>query len=643
MLKKGALGVFILVSVLLIIPLLSNNSFLPAEAQDSLAIEKSRIKYNLNPYVELLEDPSKELTLSDVLSDEYAHSFKTHGDEKAPSFSYTDSVIWLRFQLENFSPEKDWLLELGYPLLNSVIFYYPEDDGSYSSHQTGNALPYQSREVAHRNFAFNIPSSLNQEQPFFLRIDTESAMVIPLSIWEYQSFMRKAQGDYFRLGIYYGIILMMICFILVLFLFTRERDYLYYAIFISSTGLFLMTFNGLTFQYFWPHNPWWGQNAINFFLFLGSASGFLFTAKILPVKEYFPFLYRLLRTVGTFAALMVPLTLVLDFTLNMKIGIATSVLGALLILPLALLCWQKEYRPAKYFFGGWLIFTTGIILMSSRSLGIMADSFITMYSAQLGFFVKIIFIFIGLADHMHILKKEKENLSMDLKQLLQEVQAAHSAFLFAQIKPHFLFNALNTISYFTLKDPRRAKELIGDFSTYLRQSFDFKKVPNLISLQEELKLVKAYVNIEKARYPDQLEVEYNIDLKEESRVPPFSIQPLVENAIIHGVRAREEGNGKVTITCKTFKEGTFISVEDNGPGIPEDKLVSIFNQQEERGIGLWNIEKRLKGIFGKGLEINRLEGGGISVSFLIPNISLENLEEDEGFKFKDFITGSRLT
>ncbi len=591
---------------------------LQAETVDNRTLAPDSPRTNLNPYVELLEDPSGELEFSDIISPEYEAQFLPHQDRRAPSYSYTDSAIWVRFQLESPTSEQDWLLELGYPLLNQVDFYYPEEDGSYGHYQTGGAFPFQARDVEHRNFVFNLPASWESDQPFFLRVKTDSALITPLTLWEADNLISRTERSYFGLGLYYGIILIIICYTLVVFAFSREKDYLYYAVFISSGCLFLFTFNGLAFQYLWPNLTWWGQNAINFFLFMGCAAGFLFTREILPIKDYFSPLDKLLKFTGIFAACMIPLTLVFNFTRVMQLGIGTALLGLLLILPAAVICWQKRYRPAVFLFWGWMILALGIMLMSFRSLGIVPDTFLTMYGAQLGFFSMVILILIGLADRMHILKQEKDFLSADLKQRIQEVQSAQSAFLFAQMKPHFLFNALNTISYLTHADPMRAKKLIVDLATYLRQSFDFKEIPSLVPLRDELKLVRAYVNIEKARFSRQLEVEYHIDDQEDVRVPPFSIQPLVENAIIHGVRAKAKGEGKVTISTKSSEAGTTIAVTDNGAGMPAEKLNRIFDGKEESGIALWNIETRLQSIFGQGLKIQSEEGLGTTVQFFVP-------------------------
>ncbi len=209
-----------------------------------------------------------------------------------------------------------------------------------------------------------------------------------------------------------------------------------------------------------------------------------------------------------------------------------------------------------------------------------------------------------------------KNLTM-LKASVDKAMAAEVAFMQAQIKPHFLFNTLNAISSFCDTDPGYAQRLIDDFSNYLRQSFDFKSLEMYVSLERELSLTNSYVEIEKARFGDKLKVMFDIDNTIKTRIPLLSIQPLVENAIMHGLR-KKGGGGNVTISVKKVNDVVHVSVEDDGQGIPRDRLAVLLMPEADHGIGLWNIDRRLKKIYGKGLNIESSPGKGTLVSYTIP-------------------------
>lgn len=182
-----------------------------------------------------------------------------------------------------------------------------------------------------------------------------------------------------------------------------------------------------------------------------------------------------------------------------------------------------------------------------------------------------------------------------------------------QINPHFLFNALHTTSFFVRKDPNKAREIIIDLSTYLR--YNLENSCKLVPLEMELEQVKAYFNIEKARFGDKISL--NIDVDENIKninIPSLIIQPLVENSIKHGLLKKREG-GFVNIIAKKENNGCLITIEDNGVGI-DQKIIDNLDDRIDKNIGLKNVHNRIKLIYGKGLVVEKLETG-TKISFYI--------------------------
>jgi signal transduction histidine kinase len=213
-----------------------------------------------------------------------------------------------------------------------------------------------------------------------------------------------------------------------------------------------------------------------------------------------------------------------------------------------------------------------------------------------------------------------------LKASVQTAKDAEIAFLRSQIKPHFLYNALNSIATLCMYEPRKAEELTLQLSQYLRSSFDFKQLESVTTLDKEMELVKAYVHIEQARFGARLQVEYDVDEFPAMRMPPLLLQPLVENAIRHGVMSRSSG-GTVSLSVK--KEGNTAvrcTVEDNGRGMSEQTREAVLNMDaDKKGVGLWNINRRLKLLYGEGIRIESAEGTGTKVSFDIPVRPIERM------------------
>jgi Putative regulator of cell autolysis len=237
--------------------------------------------------------------------------------------------------------------------------------------------------------------------------------------------------------------------------------------------------------------------------------------------------------------------------------------------------------------------------------------------SELGYFLVMCLSYFVLAKWSTESYKSVGTLSESLKISDDKATAAEAAFMQAQIKPHFLFNTLNAIASFCDTDPPRAQKLIGNFSDYLRSSIDFKNPEAFVPIERELGFVRSYTDIEEARFGDNLRIEFDIDETAKVRVPMLSIQPLVENAVNHGLR-KKGGGGTVTVTVKKAPDGVLVSVDDDGQGMPPEKVAALLAPGTNRGIGLWNIDMRLKKLFGNGLTIESAIGKGTRVSFIIP-------------------------
>ena len=190
-------------------------------------------------------------------------------------------------------------------------------------------------------------------------------------------------------------------------------------------------------------------------------------------------------------------------------------------------------------------------------------------------------------------------------------------FLKSQIKPHFVNNALNTIISVSRTDIYKAQELLVEFSTYLRGCFDFKDIQDLIPLEREIEFIKAYVVLQQARFGDKIQVTYEMD-DMSFMLPSLILQPLVENAITHGIREKKT-MGNILIYEISHTNFVRIGVKDDGIGIDKERIEKLINGIEQsRGIGVYNITSRLKKTYGISLQIENIKEGGVDVYMDIP-------------------------
>ena len=203
------------------------------------------------------------------------------------------------------------------------------------------------------------------------------------------------------------------------------------------------------------------------------------------------------------------------------------------------------------------------------------------------------------------------------EQLREMANKAELRALQSKINPHFLFNALNAISSSIRLNPDTARQLIFNLSRYLRYNIELKD-DEQIDIRRELYQIKDYIAIEQARFGDKLTVIYDIDDEVNCVIPSLLIQPLVENAIVHGIQ-RSKGKGVVTISIAESGNRVRIGVRDTGPGIDPQVIARVeANEMPGNKIGLLNVHHRVKLLYGEGLHIRRLDPG-TEIAFYIPN------------------------
>ncbi len=248
----------------------------------------------------------------------------------------------------------------------------------------------------------------------------------------------------------------------------------------------------------------------------------------------------------------------------------------------------KKQRAA---FTVYLLIPLGCMLIQMFSYGLLMIVIGTSVSAM------IMFVFILLDQVDHSIRQQKEN------------AAQQASITVLQMRPHFIYNTLMSIYYLCKQDAERAQQVILDFSSYLRKNFTAIAKADAIPFEEELEHTRAYLAVEQARFKDQLLVEFDTPFTD-FRIPPLTLQPIVENAVKHGMDPELE---PLFISISTRRQDGYaeITVDDSGPGYqPAD--------DNEPHIGLDNVRERLKMMSKGDLTISRRDCGGTIVTIRIP-------------------------
>lgn len=289
-----------------------------------------------------------------------------------------------------------------------------------------------------------------------------------------------------------------------------------------------------------------------------------------------------------------------------------------IIYAIVMLSWAllKKRGNATMFLLVFLLLVSTIVIEISHILG----------EGRIDLSYAIVFGNMGFTMAMaYILSKQQAQTQINLEllnfklvetdKLKDKIRTTEMAFLQAQIKPHFLFNALSAISYISQKDGKKGSNLIVDLAMYLRHSFVFHSIDDMSTIGKELEYVSNYINIEKARFGEKICFKKHIRVDKNTSVPILLFQPLIENAVRHGISKKESG-GVVDLFIEENSSYIFVEVKDNGVGIDKSKLSSLLTKNEG-SIGLLNIHNRLIRLYGEGLDIKSEPVFGTTVSFKI--------------------------
>ena len=254
---------------------------------------------------------------------------------------------------------------------------------------------------------------------------------------------------------------------------------------------------------------------------------------------------------------------------------------------------SKKKRLA---FGMCLLLSLSAMLLQPFIYGI----YVVVFSTEVSALIMYIFLRMDEAERYYAQEAENANLKINI--------------LLSQIQPHFIYNSLYVIQQLCMTDAKAAGDAIGNFTQYLRHNMDSITIDTPISFEEEIGHVRCYVQLQKLRFGDNLQVDYDLQCTD-FRLPTLTLQPIVENAVRYGVRKTPGGAGTVYITSREKPDCYEVTVKDDGPGfVPE----TLAGEQERARVGLKNVKERLERICQGELRIETILGKGTKVTLVVP-------------------------
>ena len=631
--------------------------------------------YPLGPYLDILEDRKGEWTIENVSSPEMSSHYVSN-KIAIPNFGFTESVYWVRFKIEDPHWDEDkLLLEVGYPLIDSIRLFIFSGNKLIATKESGDRLPFSQRDVVHQNILFKLPPA--NQTVLYMRFETGSSMRLPLSLWRADDFFANDIRAGFISGIYYGLMLAMALYNLFIFFSMKQRSYLYYFIYVVSFTILQMSLSGMAFEWLWPNSPWWANRSVPFMIGAGFFWGMLFAQDFMSSGKHAPTLDRAMSILVILSLFLMFGALVFDYEVSIKLGISLAIIAPVVAFAASVQCMIKGSRAAVFILLAFTLFLMGVIVAALSAAGIIAINNLVANSLQISSALQVLLLSVGLADRINVVRKEKEEsarLLLETNSELREYQenltqlvdsrteelnsAKEAAENASESKSRFLANMsheirtpLNSIIGFShiLLKRKNVRGISGQSRKYLENiHVGGENLSRLINKILELSKIEtgnihlSFEGVDLYKLMKDVFEICEVQAKEKKLTFHTDIAPgtpvwvvtdrtrlteVLMNLVNNAIKFTPTGKA-VNFQLERQAQDLLFTIQDEGIGVPRDRQAAIFDRFEQAdstttrrfggsGLGL-AISKEVVELMGGGISVESEEGEGCRMTVRIP-------------------------
>ncbi|WP_430462668.1 7TM diverse intracellular signaling domain-containing protein [Thalassolituus sp. LLYu03] len=577
---------------------------------------------------------------------------------------FTASAYWLRLDIDGTqASDREWLLEINYPLLDVVNLYIQTPDGRALEHfDMGDLKVFADRPFSHRNFVVPLNFSEEPQQRLYINVQSSSSMQVPLNFWEVNHFIEQRSNEQYGLGLYYGMMLVMFLYNFFLWASIRDKDYLHYIAYIASfAGLQLAT-SGLGYQFIWSFSPWIEQIAVPLTIGLVGVFGTTFTRGFLQTKIQHRYADIALRVCLALSAMICISAFVFDIATVMSIGKFVVVIFLATVFYASIVMLIRGHRQARFFLAAWVTLIVGGMITIGMMLGHLPNNLWTTHASKIGSGIEIVLLSFALADRIKILQRAKLHAETMVKKELEEraERLAESNRLkndFLATISHEFRTPLNGIIgslelagdekgpklMSTLQDARSSArdmlELVDNVLTYTElQAGNRILAPEVIELSPMIRSTVDYVRqqCDEKHLGFELKLEPGLPnhIRADIKCIRHAVKALLENAI----KFTEEGHVSVAVGVDRLQERPCLDIRiaDTGIGMTATELArvqdyfcqadtSMHRQYQGLGIGL-SLVRAVCHVMQGDIQIDSVKHGGTSIRLRLPVQPLGNSE-----------------
>jgi hypothetical protein len=444
-------------------------------------------------------------------------------------------------------------------------------------------------------------------------------MTLPLKLYSSQQYQTHALGEQLVFGIFFGFMLVLSLYNLILFAKIRESGYLHYFLYITAYGLFQFNLYGLAHQYLWPGWTWWASHNAPFFLAFAFCCRILFTMAVLDSRMNTPRLHGVLKGLlaapllfvahhGMTALDLLPPALDLGPGAVLWVSALYFLAFTVAVFLVNVRCLGKKVPAARTFLFAWIFMVSGLILYALKTLGAMPSNMLSEYGILFGTVGEMCLLFMSLGESIQAIKSEAQERRLRQQAAIHAYQEEQIRsmrleleLLKANIHPHFMLNSINAAIMWIKEDPAAAEKLLHALSRELKQLLKIVG-EKVVPIGEEIRICRTHLEVMSLRHDKSFTLRVE-GIEAGEKIPPLVFHTLVENGLTHGYAGKDSG---VFILSRNEDEGgiRFTLYNDGASGS---------GNTDSSGLGLKYVRARLEEAYGRKwrLDSHAVEGGWV--------------------------------
>lgn len=394
-------------------------NFAVAGTAAPLALRAGESSYVLPPHMRYWHDTGASAGATEAFAQVHAGNFVPIPDGN-PAFGFQTGAYWFHLTLLNRQQDETrWMLVQEYALSDNLDLYLRYPDGHVEHQASGDHHPFADRFIRYRYPNFRVDLPTNQPVELLLRVESESSMQLPLRLYTQKALTEVMRDSQFSTGLYYGIVLALFCYNLVLWLMLRDPGYFWYLLHTGAFGLVLFSLNGYGFEYLWPNSAWLADASIPISICLALVGMQLFARSFLDLHERWPAGNVASLCLVAFFLMLGMASFVLPYHVATPLASRTVLLGVAWIIIAAIVMLHRGYQPARLFLLAWALFLTGTTAFTLLAFGALPQSFWTQYGVQIGSALELLLLSQALGKRYASLRHENIRIVQEANEKLE--------------------------------------------------------------------------------------------------------------------------------------------------------------------------------------------------------------------------------